>query len=265
MQWRTGSAAAPSTPAVAASNIEPCDASVSTPPEGPSQWTFQPIADARVYERVVDQITFAIRSGAYAVGERLPSVEQMAHAMNVSKPTIGEAIRVLASRGVVQSRRGVNGGVTVIDDNIPITLLQLANGRNEANLRELLEARRPVEMEIARLAARRADETDIASMDDSIAKLAAHVGADGELRLHFDHFFHYAMGRAARSELLAYYQHQTLEGITVLLHDYFTTQEDPNVVVDLHRRTLDVITGGHLGEVDRVMDEHLTYLERAVL
>jgi GntR family transcriptional regulator, transcriptional repressor for pyruvate dehydrogenase complex len=252
---------------VAGANIERGGASVSRPPKGRSQWTFQPIADARAHERVVDQITFAIRSGAYAVGERLPSVEQMARAMDVSKPTVGEAIRVLASGGVVQSRRGVNGGVTVIDDDIPITLLQLANGRNEASLRELLEARRPVEMEIARLAARRADEADIASMEDSIAKLAAHVGGDGdgELRLHFDHFFHYAMGRAARSELLAYYQHQILEGITVLLHDYFTTQQDSKIVVDLHRRTLDVIREGDLGEIDRVMDEHLAYLERAVL
>jgi GntR family transcriptional regulator, transcriptional repressor for pyruvate dehydrogenase complex len=229
------------------------------------QWTFQPIADPRVHERVVDQITFAIRSGAFGVGERLPSVEQMARDMNVSKPTVGEAIRVLAGRGVVESRRGVNGGVTVTDDNIPITLLKAADAPNDTSLRELIEARRPVEMEIARRAAQRADEVDIASMQDSIAKLEAHVGGDGELRLHFDHFFHYAMGRAARSELLAYYQHQILQGITVLMHDYFINQEDPDVVVDLHQRTLEAIKGGDLGHVDDVMDEHLAYLERAVL
>jgi GntR family transcriptional regulator, transcriptional repressor for pyruvate dehydrogenase complex len=229
------------------------------------QWTFQPIADPRVHERVVDQITFAIRSGAFGVGERLPSVEQMARDMNVSKPTVGEAIRVLAGRGVVESRRGVNGGVTVTDDNIPITLLKAADAPNDTSLRELIEARRPVEMEIARRAAQRADEVDIASMQDSIAKLEAHVGGDGELRLHFDHFFHYAMGRAARSELLAYYQHQILQGITVLMHDYFINQEDPDVVVDLHQRTLEAIKGGDLGRVDDVMDEHLAYLERAVL
>jgi GntR family transcriptional regulator, transcriptional repressor for pyruvate dehydrogenase complex len=229
------------------------------------QWAFQPISDPRVHERVVDQITFAIRSGAFAVGERLPSVEQMARDMNVSKPTVGEAIRVLAGRGVVESRRGVNGGVTVTDDNIPITLLKLTDAPTETSLRELLEARRPVEMEIARRAAQRADGADIASMQHSIAKLVTHLGGDGELRLHFDHFFHYAMGRAARSELLAYYQHQILQGITVLMHDYFITQEDPDVVVDLHRRTLEAIERGDLAHIDEVMDEHLAYLERAVL
>lgn len=226
------------------------------------RWTFQPITDPRVHERVVDQITFAIRSGAYQVGERLPSVEKMASEMGVSKPTVGEAVRVLAERGVVESRRGVRGGVTVADDNIPITLLQLTDGYSEASLRELLEARRPVETEIARLAALRADEQDVAAMEDSIAKLVDHIGRDAEARLHYDHFFHYAMGRAAHSELLAYYQHQILNGITVIMRDYFVNQENPEVVVELHRRTLDAIRGGEVSEVDEVMDEHLAYLER---
>jgi GntR family transcriptional repressor for pyruvate dehydrogenase complex len=117
-------------------------------------------------------------------------------------------------------------------------------------------------MEIARLAALRADEQDIVAMEDSIAKLVAHVGGDEEARLHYDHFFHYAMGRAAHSELLAYYQHQILRGITVIMHDYFVNQEKPEVVVDLHQRTLDAIRGGELSKVDEVMDEHLAYLER---
>jgi GntR family transcriptional regulator, transcriptional repressor for pyruvate dehydrogenase complex len=225
-------------------------------------WTFQPIADPRVHERVVDQITFAIRSGAYRVGERLPSVEQMARDMGVSKPTVSEAIRVVSGHGVVESRRGVHGGVKVVDDDIPITLLSLTDGHTEPSLRELLEARRPVEMQIARLAAERAEPSDSEAMEDSIDKLIDHVGSDGESRLHFDHFFHYAMGRAARSRLLAYYQHKILQGITVLLHDISITQENPEALVDLHRRTLDAIKGGDLHEVDQVMDEHLGHLER---
>ena len=87
--------------------------------------------DPRMHERVVDQITFAIRSGAYRLGDRLPSVEQMAHEMQVSKPTVGEAIRVLSEFGVVKSRRGVHGGVTVVSDNIPTTLLLLDEGSGE--------------------------------------------------------------------------------------------------------------------------------------
>jgi GntR family transcriptional regulator, transcriptional repressor for pyruvate dehydrogenase complex len=230
----------------------------------PGAW-FQPMHDPRMHERVVDQITFAIRSGAYRVGDRLPSVEQMAHDMQVSKPTVGEAIRVLSEFGVVKSRRGVHGGVTVVSDNIPTTLLLLTKGQAKSPLRELLEARRPVEMEIARLAAARGTPEDLTAMQDSIDRLVSQpADEDWTVRLHFDHFFHYAMGRAARSDLLAYYQHQILEGITVVVQDYFAHVEDPGVVAELHRRTLEAIRGGATADVDQIMDEHLAYLERAV-
>jgi GntR family transcriptional repressor for pyruvate dehydrogenase complex len=225
---------------------------------------FRPMHDARMHERVVDQITFAIRSGVYRVGDRMPSVEQMAHDMQVSKPTVGEAIRVLSEFGVVKSRRGVHGGVTVVSDNIPITLLLLTKGTAKSSLRELLEARRPVEMEIARLAAERALPADLEAMQDSIDRLLGEPSESWTVRLHFDHFFHYAMGRAARSDMLAYYQHQILEGITVLVEDYFANVEDPTVVAELHRRTLDAIRDGATADVDGVMNEHLAYLERAV-
>jgi GntR family transcriptional regulator, transcriptional repressor for pyruvate dehydrogenase complex len=225
---------------------------------------FRPMNDPRMHERVVDQITFAIRSGAYRVGDRLPSVEQMAHDMQVSKPTVGEAIRVLSDFGVVKSRRGVHGGVTVVSDNIPTTLLLLTKDPGKSSLRELLEARRPVEMEIARLAAERALPEDLEAMQDSIDRLLSEPADSWTVRLHFDHFFHYAMGRAAGSELLAYYQHQILEGLTVLAQDYFAQVEDREVVADLHSRTLEAIRAGDLADVDRVMDEHLAYLERAL-
>ena len=225
---------------------------------------FRPMHDPRMHERVVDQITFAIRSGVYRVGDRLPSVEQMANDMQVSKPTVGEAIRVLSDFGVVQSRRGVHGGVTVVSDNIPITLLRLAKGPADSSLRELLEARRPVEMEIARLAAERALPEDFEAMQDSIDRLLDEAESDWTVRLHFDHFFHYAMARAARSDLLAYYQHQILEGITVLVQDYFANVEDVTVVADLHARTLEAIRSRKREAVDEAMDEHLAYLEQAV-
>jgi GntR family transcriptional repressor for pyruvate dehydrogenase complex len=233
-----------------------------TPKADELQSIFQPIAGSRVHERVVDQIIFAIRSGVLTVGARLPSVDEMARQMNVSKPTVGNAVRLLSEHGLVEARRGVKGGVTVTDDDIPTTLLRLSEGHREPSLRDLLEARRPVEMEIARLAGERADEADLEDMRESILQLERRTEADAEMRLHFDHFFHYAMGRAARNDVLAYYQHQILEGITVILHDYFVLEEDPAAVADLHARTLEAIASRDRRAIDDVMDEHLAHLER---
>lgn len=224
---------------------------------------FRPIVDSRAHEHVVDQIAFGIRSGVYQVGEKLPSVARLADQFGVSKPTIGEAIRLLADNGIVESKRGVTGGVTVIKDDIPTSLLGLVPQRRETDIRDILEARRAVEVEIARLACHRATDEDFERMSESIERLEQHIGDDLRLRLHFDHLFHYAMGRAARSDLLAYYQHQILKQLVIVWPEYFFEREDPVTVIDLHRRTLEVLRRRNERAVDRVMDEHLSVLESA--
>ncbi len=224
---------------------------------------FRPLVDTRAHENVVDEIVFGIRSGVYRVGEKLPSVAALAGQFRVSKPTIGEAIRLLADHGIVESKRGVTGGVTVINDDIPTSLLGLVPQRRQTDIRSILEARRPVEIEIAKLAFRRADDDDIAAMRESIAKLEQHVRDEQHVRLHYDHLFHYAMARAARSDLLAYYQHQILKQLVVVLPEYFYWEEDPMSVIELHRRTLEALIGRSERTVERVMDEHLAVTEAA--
>jgi DNA-binding FadR family transcriptional regulator len=197
------------------------------------------------------------------VGEKLPLIGELARQFGVSKPTIGEAVRILALHGVVVSKRGVTGGVTVVSDDVPTALLGLVPERRQTDLRELLEARRPVEMKIADLARQSATPADIAAMTDAVQRLEQHAAGDGRIRLHFDHVFHYAMGRAAQSDLLAYYQHQILKQLVVLLPEYFLEEEDSRIMIGLHRRTLNALVGGKQATVARVMDEHLAATELA--
>jgi DNA-binding FadR family transcriptional regulator len=225
---------------------------------------FRPVVDSRAHEHVVDQIAFGIRSGVYRVGEKLPSVAGLAEQFQVSKPTIGEAIRLLSESGIVESKRGVMGGVTVVKDDIPTSLLGLVPERRQTDVREILEARRAVEMEIARLAGRRAIDEDFARMSESIDRLEEHAAGDHNIRLHYDHLFHYAMARAARSDLLAYYQHQTLKQLVIVMPEYFSELEDVDTVIDLHRRTLDALRSRDERGIDRVMDEHMAVIELAV-
>lgn len=53
----------------------------------------------------------------------------------------------------------------------------------------------------------------------------------GLVLLRFDHRFHYQIGQAARSELLAYYQHRILSAIAVVLHEYGLYHEDRELIV----------------------------------
>ena len=55
---------------------------------------FHPISSTRAHEQVVEQIAYAILSGAYNPGERLPNIEALARLMGVSKPVVGAGPRV---------------------------------------------------------------------------------------------------------------------------------------------------------------------------
>lgn len=227
-------------------------------------WSFYPISGPRAFEEVVDQITFAIRAGAYKPGDRLPLVEELALTMQVSKPTIGEAIKVLSRAGLLVAQRGASGGLTVVSDQIPETLvMRRASGWREATLLELVEARRPIEMQIVKLAAERATEDDFKAMTYSIDQLKALGTVQGMRRMYYENLFHYDLGRAARSELLAFYQHQILEQLTLLLHDFFARTIDVSVTVDMHVRTLEALKRRDIKTLERVTDEHMSMLENS--
>jgi GntR family transcriptional repressor for pyruvate dehydrogenase complex len=227
-------------------------------------WHFHPISGTRAHEEVVDQITFAIRSGIFGPGDKLPYVDDLARAMKVSKPTIGEAIKVLGKAGVVAAQRGINGGLVVMTDKIPDAVTGLASGWSDATLVDLVEARRPIEIRLALLAAERGGEEDFATMEYSIERLAGVPNKDRFGRIHYDHLFHYSMGRAARSKLLANYQHQLLEQLFLKMRLYFEVSEKVEDVVALHRMTLAALRTRRPAVIERAIDEHLQPLERQV-
>lgn len=228
-------------------------------------WRFYPISNPRAFEEVVDQITFAIRSGAFRPGQRLPLVEELSETMGVSRPTIGEAIRVLSQAGVLVSQRGAAGGVTVVSDNIPDTMImRQPSGWREAAQRELIEARRPIEMKLALLAGERATEADFAAMRYAIDQLSADPRADRLRRINYDHLFHYAMGRAARSELLAYYQHQVLEQLYFGLREVIDDEKHVQNIAELHEDTLNALMSRSPARIEAAMDRHLRWMEDKV-
>src|SRR5262249_14302268 len=127
-------------------------------------WHFHPIISARAHEEVIAQITFAILSGAFKPEERLPNILALAKMMGVSKPVVGEALKVLSAAGVVRTQRGINGGLTVSTNNVPDTILAMTAPLRHLGVKEILEARRPIELQLALLAAERAGPDDFDAM-----------------------------------------------------------------------------------------------------
>ncbi|WP_405539445.1 FCD domain-containing protein [Streptomyces sp. NBC_00075] len=189
-------------------------------------------------DAVVDQIVLAIRSGAYRSGDHLPPARALAQSVGVSQGTVSGAIKILESHGIVKSTRGNSGGIRVIRDDIPRELLRMLSRhsdtwRSRAHT-ELVQARRAIEVPLAVLASLNATAADVEHMRACLDEMrAAHRDRDMAVWLNADLRFHYGMGHAARSSVLARYQHEVLTELALLVdasHDF----QDSDRVVAMH-------------------------------
>jgi GntR family transcriptional regulator, transcriptional repressor for pyruvate dehydrogenase complex len=221
---------------------------------------FRPIVGARAFAEVVDQLTYAVRSGHLAVGDRLPTIDELARQMQVSKPTVGEEIKVLADAKVLRVQRGAMGGVDVISQNVPTDALRLSSQRRALRYSELVEARRAIEFELAQLACKRATENDLDELAGHVRLLEhAKAGSRDWERGHL--LFHYAIGFAAHSELLCYYHHEVLEEMTVFFGSFPPRYADRDTGIRLHTETLEALRSRDPLRVADAMAHHLEDLE----
>lgn len=213
----------------------------------------------------MDQIAHAIRAGHLAKGDRLPRISELAALMNVSQPTVGIAVRVLADAGVLEVKRGAAGGVTVRSAVIPPGVLRLTSQGRARHFTDLVEARRPIELALARLAVVRASEEDLAEMRRACELLEHSIGRT-DAWVDANYMFHAAIGRAAHSELLAYFQIETVKELALLLTHDWTPRDvsDPQATIREHRAILDALERRDEEAVERAVKEHLTELELLV-
>ena len=81
-----------------------------------------------------------------------------------------------------------------------------------------------------------------------------------------NYMFHYAMGRAAHSELLAFFQIEAVKELALLLTDDWTPRDisDPQATIREHRAILDALERRDTEAVKRAVEEHLAELELLV-
>ena len=129
-----------------------------------------PIARRPVSEAVFDQLRAAILAGGYAPGDPLPAERLLAEAFAVNRHAVREALKRLQQAGLVEVRHG--GATRVRDWRVDGGLDLLAHvpfagedGAGPELLRSVVEARRWIGIDVARLAAERASAQHVAALE----------------------------------------------------------------------------------------------------
>ncbi|WP_219419606.1 FadR/GntR family transcriptional regulator [Pseudonocardia nigra] len=140
-----------------------------------------------------------VRAGRWHVGDRLPNEVDLAKELGVGRSTVREAVRLLARDGVLDVRHG--SGTFVAD--AAAARADFATMLRRARLREVYEVRRALEVEAARLAARRVRPEDIHVLRETLSRRQALAAGDPTTFVDADLRFHRAIVELAGNPVLA--------------------------------------------------------------
>jgi DNA-binding FadR family transcriptional regulator len=230
---------------------------------------FTPVQTRRTFEEAVAQIAEKVKLGELGVGDRLPSERALAEQMEISRPTLREAIKVLHDSGLIDVRRGAGGGMFVATELVPRDLVAQRRDMRIHEVAQVLEARRMLEPRVAQLAAMRGVEADFDAMrrtiDDQRTLVAAgdilHDGREDRF-LALDVRFHLALARATGNNVLVGLVRSVYRDLEIARDMTMHHATVPEWSLDIHERTLAAVRSGDLDRVDDVMDEHLARVER---
>jgi GntR family transcriptional regulator, transcriptional repressor for pyruvate dehydrogenase complex len=140
-----------------------------------------------------------IFSGELSPGDRLPPSRDLAQQLGVSSLTLRLGLKALETTGYLVTTRGARGGTRVNDI---VTLSRIWVEWMDAKgdeVRDMWEFREIVEGSVARLAAERRSETDLAAVE---AALRAGAADSHTAILRWNGTFHDALAEAAHSSHL---------------------------------------------------------------
>ena len=138
--------------------------------------TFQRIQHTKIAEAITRQVEELILEGVLRPGDQLPPERELAKTLDVSRPSLRDALTYLEERGLLVARQG--GGTYVADVMGPVfsqPILELFTKHDKATS-DYLEFRLEIEAISARLAAERATDADRKILKRIFdAMLAAHI------------------------------------------------------------------------------------------
>ncbi|WP_028923919.1 FadR/GntR family transcriptional regulator [Pseudonocardia acaciae] len=202
---------------------------------------------AGLVDQVIRQLRTAVTGGEWPIGGRIPPETELAATFGVARNTVREAVRALAHGGLLEVRQG-DGTYVRATSEVSGAVRRLCG----SELREVLQVRRTLEVEGARLAASSRTEEELAELTELLHRrdrAKARIAEPGQMAefIRLDAEFHLAVVGSGHNTLLT----ELYRGLTeVVVASVATTSGDANDIG--HGRLLDAIAAG---EPDRAAAE----------
>lgn len=217
---------------------------------------FAPLGAGGRSEAVVQRLAEAINLGLISSGERLPVETDLAQQLGVSSATLREALAILREQGLVETRRGRNGGTFALGG--PRTPADRLRKRLAAltttELRDLSDEHFAIAGAAAKFAALRAGQDDVERLVRTADQMA-NASTFTE-RSRADSRFHIEIAVASQSERLTRAEVRLQGEVADLLWGALRSPLDRDGVYAEHRAIVAAIAREDDDLAERLAREH---------
>ncbi|KJL44541.1 FadR/GntR family transcriptional regulator [Microbacterium trichothecenolyticum] len=184
---------------------------------------------SEVARRLMDLFT----SGDLDAGTRLPPERQLAATLGVGRSAVREALAALEILGIVDVRPGSGTYLRGTASELLPQTLRWGLLIGQKNTAELLELRSGLEIYVARLAAGRAEASDLRAIAGSLERMRSGVG-DLRAFARADLDFHNALAAAAGNDTLIDLLHVVRSLLQVYADRAVHDEAEARIAIDEH-------------------------------
>ncbi len=230
---------------------------------------FEPIQQEKLSHGVVRQIEGLILRGILRPGERLPSERELSERMNVSRPSLREALAELQDRGLLMSKAGAGVYVAeVLGSAFSPALVTLFATHDEAVF-DYISFRRDMEGLAAERAARLASDTDLKVINTIFEKMeAAHQKRNPAEEAHLDADFHLSIIEASHNVIMLHMMRSMFEllreGVFYNRTIMFKQRMTRDTLLDHHRQINESLQRRDPVAARAAIETHLSFVESAL-
>lgn len=217
-----------------------------------------------VSDLIVDNLVKRIAEKELRSGDKLPPELELARNLGVSRNSLREAFKRLASLGVLEVRQGE--GTFVKNPSVSSTLRAITPllRLDGQDLQELFEARVYLEKGTARLAALRIDSEELAELEAVVENMEKTVPSDPEAYAQNDFRFHFLIAQASRNSVLK----RMLETVSELIRSQqgvvSQTLDLRKLTLEFHREIARALRGQDPLAAEAAMETHLLETQRVL-
>jgi len=219
-------------------------------------------------EATAGHIEGLILEGSLRPGDPLLPERAMEQPLNVSRPTVRQAIKMLEDKGLIVS--DANGGrrVAPLATSFTDPLIELMSTHTEA-VEDYLELRATLEGMAARLAAVRANDVDRANLSRIMERIdLAHEEADPQNEAEADVDLHLIIYEASYNLVLLHimraFSGMLREGVFHNREKLYARAEIRDVLRDQHRAIFDAVMARDPEAAGKAAEDHMLYTRRVI-